>query len=96
MTYDSEQMFVAADGVSTRTILAELLDASVGEKTMVTGIVAREGDHVALTLAAPLSRPISGNVQRLSDACGMQLRHDHDETLLKFPALAHSGVDSKT
>jgi nitrogen fixation/metabolism regulation signal transduction histidine kinase len=93
---DSEQMFVAGDGTTVRVLLAELLDASVGEKREVNGTVIRRGEHVALSLNTPLARPIGRDVQRLGDACGMQLTHDHGETLLMFPALAHSGVDSRS
>lgn len=93
---DTEQMFIGVDGTTTRTLLAEILDAAVGEKRAVTGALVRDGEQIALRLTSALARSISENVQLLGASSGIQLSLDRDETLLLFPALVHSGVDSKT
>lgn len=93
---DAEQMFVAVDGTIARTLVSELLDAVVSGTRAVTGVVVRQGEYVALRLDSPLSRPIGYDVQRLGAGCGIRLSVDDNETLLLFPALATSGVDSKT
>lgn len=93
---DVEHMFVTTDDLTTRTLLAELLDAAVGEKRAVTGAVARDGEHIALRLTSSLTRPMGNDAQQLGVSCGIQLSQNVNETLLIFPSLAHSGFDSKT
>jgi hypothetical protein len=90
----TEQMFITTDGTTTRTMLAELLDAAVGEHPAVTGSIDRQHDRIALRLSSPLSRPIGSDVQRLATSTGVRFGSEHGDTLLSFPALTPSGVDS--
>jgi nitrogen fixation/metabolism regulation signal transduction histidine kinase len=86
---ESEQMFVAIDGTTVRTLLAEVLDAAVAPDRAVAGILARDGASISLRLAAGLSRPISAHLLQLGARHDVRLSADTNETLLLFPALAH-------
>ena len=90
----TEQMFVSTGGTAARTLLAELLDAAVGEPRAVTGELHRQGDRVALRLSSPLARPIGSDVRRLATSTGARFDSAHGATLLSFPALTPSGADS--
>lgn len=96
ITNDTEQMFVDGDPVTVRVLLAELLDAAVADARTVTGVVARDGDRIALRLSPGLARPLSDDVHRLSAGVGARLSLDDQQALIMFPSLAHAGVDSKT
>jgi hypothetical protein len=96
VVYEGEHMFVAADGDSSRALLAEALDVTVGANLDVSGKLAEADGMVSLRLIGGAGRPIAAKMEALATDCDVRLSSDEDETHLLFPALARAGVDSNT
>ncbi len=96
VVYESEQMFVAADGDTVRALLAEALDVTVGANLEVSGKLAESDGNVSLRLIGGAGRPIAAKMEELAADCDIRLSSDEEETHLLFPVLARAGVDSNS
>lgn len=96
LVYESEQMFVAADGDTVRALVAEALDVTIGANLEVTGRLGDSDGNLSLRLIGGAGRPVAAKMERLAAEQDIRLNSDEDETALLFPALARTGVDSHT
>ena len=94
VVYETEHLFVAADGDTVRALLAEALDVTVGANLEVSGQLADSDGNLSLRLIGGAGRPIAAKMEGLAAEHDIRLSSDEDETHLLFPALARAGVDS--
>lgn len=94
VVYEAEQVFVVADGDTVRALVAEALDVTVGANLEVAGRVGDSDGSISIRLVGGAGRPVAIRMEALAVEHDIRLNSDEDETLLLFPALARTGVDS--
>jgi len=94
VVYEAEQVFVSADGDTVRALVAEALDVTVGANLEVAGRVGDSDGSISIRLVGGARRPVATRMEALAVEHDIRLNSDEDETLLLFPALARTGVDS--
>lgn len=96
VVYETEHMFVAADGDTVRALVAEALDVTIGANLDVAGRVGESDGAISLRLVGGAGRPVATRMEQLAAEHDIRLNADEDETLLLMPARARAGADSNT
>jgi len=96
VVYETEQMFVKADGDTVRALVAEALDVTIGSNLEVAGKVVDSEGSISIRLVGGAGRPIASRMEGLAAEHDIRFSSDEDETHLLFPALARAGVESHT
>jgi len=96
VVYETEHMFVDADGDTVRALVAEALDVTVGANLDVAGRVGEAEGAISLRLVGGAGRPVATRMEQLAAEHDIRLEADEDETLLLMPARARAGADSNT